>query len=414
MIFLLLSPLFLAANVYFVYEMYKWIATLKLSKTAAKVGKIICAVLWTIFSLSIFAAFFMPASISYNEHPFWHTLRRILKQLGNYHLGVLIYMGMSFAVILIGRLCQLIFIRKKGQDAKTVFSSKLNQNKRAVMGVLNIAFIVLITLYGVKHAQDIKLNTYDIKLEKQAEGSEGLKVALVADLHLGYSIGCEQMEKMVSMINEAEPDIVIIAGDIFDNEYEALDDPERLIEILGSMKSRYGTYAVYGNHDIEEKIVGGFTFNYSDPNKASSKEMDDFVKRAGIRLLMDEYVLIDDTFYVYGRPDKSKPGKSVGVRKTPAQLTEGLDLTKPLIVIDHEPFELKELADAGVDVDLCGHTHDGQFFPLNLTSKFIWENCAGLLKKDNMYNIVTSGVGLFGPNIRIGTDAEVCIINIEW
>ena len=82
--------------------------------------------------------------------------------------------------------------------------------------------------------------------------------------------------------------------------------------------------------------------------------------------------------------------------------------------VDISLAELQELADAGVDVDLCGHTHDGQFFPLNLTSKFVWENCAGLLKKDHMYNFVTSGVGLFGPNIRIGTDAEVCIINIKW
>ena len=415
MIFLLLSPLFLAANVYFAYEAFKWIATLHLPIKAEKIVKILWAVLWALFSVSIFVAFLMPAGISRTERPFLYALRRTLKQIGNYHLAVLIYMGMALVLILIGRLVQVIMLKRKGLDTKTLFDSALYKNKRAVMGVITIAFIVLITLYGVGHAGDIKINTYDVTVEKEAAGADSLKIALIADMHLGYTIGCEHMEKMVRLVNASEPDIIIIAGDIFDNECEALDDPERLIEILSGMKSRYGTYAVYGNHDIEEKIVGGFTFNYHDPNKSSSREMDEFLERSGIRLLMDEYVLINDAFYIYGRPDYSKPGKSIIKRKTADELVQGLDLSKPLFVIDHEPYELRELADAGVDIDLSGHTHDGQFFPLNITSRlFVWENSAGVLKKDNMYSIVTSGVGLYGPAIRIGTDAEICIINVSF
>ena len=91
-----------------------------------------------------------------------------------------------------------------------------------------------------------------------------------------------------------------------------------------------------------------------------------------------------------------------------------MDLTKPVLVIDHEPRELQELADAGVDVDLCGHTHDGQLFPGNLLSGLMWENSCGYLQKDSMHNIVTSGVGVFGPDMRVGTNAEICDIRIHF
>ena len=91
-----------------------------------------------------------------------------------------------------------------------------------------------------------------------------------------------------------------------------------------------------------------------------------------------------------------------------------MDLSLPVLVIDHEPRELQELADAGVDADLCGHTHDGQLFPGNLTIKLMWENACGYLKKGNMHSIVTSGVGLFGPNMRVGTKSEICDITMHF
>ncbi len=83
-------------------------------------------------------------------------------------------------------------------------------------------------------------------------------------------------------------------------------------------------------------------------------------------------------------------------------------------MLDHEPRELQALADAGVDVDLCGHTHDGQLFPGNLLIGLFWENPCGYLQKDGMHNIVTSGVGVFGPNMRLGTRSELCRITVNF
>ena len=273
--------------------------------------------------------------------------------------------------------------------------------------------ICVLSVAGIQNADNIQVTEYELYVDKEAGDLDSLNIILVADLHMGYSIGVRQIEQMVEKINEEDPDLVVIAGDIFDNEYEALEDPEALIDILKGIRSKYGVYACYGNHDIQEKILAGFTFS-SKKEKASDPRMDAFLEQAGIRLLRDEGVLIGDAFYLYGRPDYNRPGRGIVIRKTPAQITEGMDLRKPVIVLDHEPKELQELADAGVDVDLCGHTHDGQMFPGNLVVRFFWENSYGYLQKDRMHNIVTSGVGVFGPDMRVGTKCEICRITVRF
>ena len=146
----------------------------------------------------------------------------------------------------------------------------------------------------------------------------------------------------------------------------------------------------------------------------SDPRIDEFLEKAGICLLRDEGVLIDDAFYLYGRPDYERPGRGITTRKSPEEITSDLDKDLPVLVIDHEPRELQELADAGVDVDLCGHTHDGQMFPGNLTIHLFWENPCGYLQKGSMHNIVTSGIGVFGPNMRVGTKSEICDVLINF
>ena len=248
-----------------------------------------------------------------------------------------------------------------------------------------------------------------------------MKFFHLSDLHIGkqlhrYNLKEDQqviLKEVIAYAKELRPDAIVIAGDIFDNEYDAIYEPDRVADLLAGLKSRYGTYACYGNHDIEEPVLAGFTFRQSE-KKESDPRMDEFLKDANITLLRDEGMLIDGKFYLYGRPDAHRPGRGIETRKTPDEITAGLDKDKPIIVLDHQPKELQELADAGVDIDLCGHTHDGQMFPGNLTIKLMWENACGYLQKGKMHNIVTSGVGLFGPNMRVGTKAEICPITIHF
>ena len=221
------------------------------------------------------------------------------------------------------------------------------------------------------------------------------------------------MEKMVDKINEQDADIVIVAGDIFDNSYDSLDDPEGIKEQFRRIESKYGIYATMGNHDIEEKILMGFTFSWGE-SPALSKQMQDFVEDCGMKVLYDESVLVDDKFYIVGRRDRDKPGTDDGSRAEIGELTKDLDKTKPVFVIAHEPDELAETADAGADIDFSGHTHDGQLFPLTVIVRSIWENPCGVLKKDNMTSVVTSGVGVYGPFMRVGTHAEICKVKVKF
>lgn len=365
--------------------------------------------------MAIYIAFLMPNDLSKVNEPFLYELRRTFKLIGNYHLGIDIYLGIAFVVVWIARLFEMRYWKKKGITTRRERIARYFSKRRSILGLCVFAFIVFVVFYGAYEAGNIKVNKYEIAVDKKAGDIKELNVVMIADLHMGYNIESDLMQKMAELVNAQNPDIVLIVGDLYDNEYEALDDPDKIIEALGSMKSKYGTYAVYGNHDIDEKIIGGFTFNGDDGTKGSSELMDELLEKSNINLLHDEYVLIDDSFYLYGRPDYSRIGKWANTRLTPAECVANLDLEKPIIVMDHEPRELQELADAGVDVDFCGHTHDGQFFPLTVFSRvFLWENSAGYLKKDNMHNIVTSGVGLFGPNMRVGSDAEICTIKIRF
>ncbi len=396
MIALCLLPLYILVNLYVFRWLMRWMAACHPILHGLRLSLAVGAV-YAFFALSMLAGFLMPPG----------PAGRLMKRIGNYWLGVTLYMVLA---VVIADVIRLVLRRYSWIDQAWLCSRRMF----VFGGALCILVIAGISLYGVLNVRAIRTAGYEIEVRKDGGRLDSLRVVLAADLHLGYNIGCARMERMVGKINALDPDLVVIAGDIFDNEYEALEDPERLSAILRGIRSRYGVYACYGNHDIEEKILAGFTFGGKSKEKVSDPEMDEFLERSDIRLLRDEYVLIDDSFYLYGRPDAKRPGRGIDVRKTPEEITEGLDLTKPVLVIDHQPRELQELADAGVDVDLSGHTHDGQLFPANLISGLVWENSCGYLQKDSMHSIVTSGVGVFGPDMRVGTHAEICDIRIRF
>lgn len=399
MIAVWLSPVYLLLCAYVFYRLQTWLERC-LPYLKRRRIRLPVAFLYLCTAFSILAAFLLEPS----------PAKRLLKQFSNTWLGVLLY---ALLVILTADLLRLV-VKRFLPGGNSRWKERLfSRRGHGLIGLGCILCVGGLSLAGIVSADHISVTNYELSVDKEVPGLDELKIILAADLHLGYSIGIRHMEQMVDLINQEDADIVVIAGDIFDNEYEALEDPELLAEVLGGIQSRYGVYACYGNHDIKEKVLAGFTFA-GRGEKASDPRMDAFLEKAGIRLLREEGVLIDDAFYLYGRPDYGRPGRGIRVRKTPEQLTEGMDLSRPVIVIDHQPRELQELADAGVDLDLCGHTHDGQTFPGNLTARLFWENICGYLQKGNMHNIVTSGVGVFGPDMRLGTRSEICVITVRF
>lgn len=396
MIAVFLSPFYILINFYIARWLLSWMQACSKHFNNKKIRACII-VIYTFFASAMLIGFLLPAN----------ALGRLMKLIGNYWLGVLLYVVLT---VLIADAIRLVVKKTKKIPEEYVRSKRTF----VIAGTICIVIISTISIWGAINARIIHTTKYNVTINKEVKNIKDLKIALVADLHLGYNIGTPHIKKMVEKINKQNPDLVVIAGDIFDNEYDALDNPKEIVKALKSIKSKYGVYATYGNHDIKEKVLAGFTFSKKGEKKESDIRMDQLLEDANIDLLRDEEVMIEDSIYLYGRPDYRRPGRGITTRKTPEEITENMDKDKPIIVIDHEPSELQELADAGVDMDLCGHTHDGQVFPGNITSALMWENSYGYLKKDNMHNIVTSGVGLFGPNMRVGTIAEVVIINVKF
>lgn len=396
MIAIFLLPVYIIFNYYIIRRSLKWLKSCH--EFFGKKGFIYTyIVVYILLAVSPLIGFFWPTD---------SVLKRGIMHVANYWFAVCIYMLLF--VVVADILVKILWKCK-------VISHDLYHSKKAfsITGGVVLVATAAMCIYGVINARVVQVNNYEVDVEKTCEAGDELNIVLLADLHIGYNVGCAQMERMVEKVNAQDADIIVIAGDMFDNSYESLDDPERLKEILMSMKSKYGVYCVYGNHDIEEPIIGGFTFG-GKKNKLNDERMTAFIESMDFKLLRDESTLVDDSFYIVGRRDKERPGNPKEERLDIAELTKDLDQSKPIIVLDHEPRELQETADAGADLDLCGHTHDGQIFPGNLFIKLFWENACGYLKKDEMHNIVTSGVGLYGPDVRTFTDAEICNVKVNF
>lgn len=397
MLAIFLAPIYILLNIYVLRWGYLWIGNCH-HLFQSRIFRIILTVIYTLIALTPLTGFLI------RKPAFLH---RILKITSNYFLGIFMYILMVLFSIDIVRLILKYAVHASWIQSRIVF---------AAVGACCICIVIIISFSGIYHAKHIKVTPYKITVDKSAPDMDSLKIVLLADTHFGYNSGAVHAQEIVDKINEQQPDLVCIAGDIFDNEYDAVREPEKISEILRTIRSKYGVYACWGNHDLNEPILAGFTFKHK---KEDSKQLKDprmklFLQNSNIQLLEDEAVLIDNSFYVVGRKDASLIEKIEEKRKTPAQLTQKLDKDKTIIIIDHQPKELQDIADAGVDLDLCGHTHDGQTFPGNFTVKFLWENPCGYLQKGSMHNIVTSGSGVWGPAMRVGTDSEICTINLTF
>lgn len=397
MLAIFLAPLYILINIYIVRWMILWMgACTHLFQTP--LFRVCFAGVYIFLASSLLTSFLI------RKPPAFH---RFLKNTANYFQGTFLYI---LIIIVTTDLTRLLL-------KHTLHPDWLYTRKAFVLtGAICTLLIIGISVYGILNQWNLKTKTYDVKVDKQVEGTDSLKIVLLADIHFGYSIGEKNAELLVNAINAQKPDLVCIAGDIFDNEYDAIRSPEKLSKVLRSIKSTYGVYACWGNHDLNEAILAGFTFHHKGDNISDVKDprMNEFLRKSNIKLLEDESVLIDNKFYIVGRKDASLIEKIHETRKAPDQLTKLLDRDKPILVIDHQPKELQELADAGADLDLCGHTHNGQTFPGNLTIKPMWENPCGISQKDAMTCIVTSGAGVWGPAMRLGTDSEICSIQVNF
>lgn len=247
--------------------------------------------------------------------------------------------------------------------------------------------IILAIVYGYFHAQDIKVQKYDVVIPK---AGKDLRIVMLSDIHIDSAKKKGYVAKMVQEINALNPDLVLLPGDIFDDRDISVLEKEK--ETLKGIKSKYGVFGSMGNHEY-----------YS----GNLDQMMRIFKEANITMLRDE-VYETQGLYIVGREDARKNPKPL------EQVLDGVNKTKPIILLNHQPVALEEAKNSGVDLQLSGHTHLGQFFPNQLITNRLYEVDYGYLAKDTLQVIVSSGYGTWGPPVRIGTQSEIVYINLRF
>ncbi len=397
MLVYILAPFYFAACFLIQKHLTSWITACCGNKNSKPLN-IVVSIILIICALLPVIAFFWPQS----------PMRRTLSLAGYFWFAVFMYAAGACILLLI--IAFIVRKIKKLPMKAPVFPRPL----KIVLGAAVIVIVTVVCVNGYHHTKDIKPTYYNAEIHKECETADQLNIVLIADMHMSCGIGSEEVARMVGIINKMDPDIVCIAGDIYSNDFDDLDDPDAIVAELRKIKSKYGVYACYGNHDVDEPILAGFTFSTSKDHPTSDPRMDKLLGDSNILLLRDQIVTAGKDIYIVGRRDDHKPGTEDGKRMSAEELTKGLDLTKPVIFIDHEPTDLENCAKAGADLVLSGHTHDGQFSPLTLTVKYVWKHGMGEKDYGDMTAFVTSGAGYFGPAVRIGSDSEIVKITTTF
>jgi len=258
-----------------------------------------------------------------------------------------------------------------------------------VASLVIIAGMLVYGNYQFNHPDVVRLF---VKSSKPLQNKH-LKIVAISDLHLGVAIDKKQLEKYIEMINAEHPDVVLMAGDVSDRTVKPMIR-QHMDEDLAKINAPLGVYAISGNHEY-----------YSGDPYGVQK----YITKAGIIYLRDSVVQVADAFYIAGRDDRTNPH-----RKKIGQILAGTDPTKPIILMDHQPQHLEEAVINNVDLQISGHTHNGQFFPGNLMVKLMYEKGYGYLKKGKSHFYVSSGLGIWGPLYRIGTQSELVVINLKY
>ncbi len=316
------------------------------------------------------------------------NITQFLRVTGTSWMLFLLYTGGIWLII------DLIFIIIKKIQRKSWRFREHPRKYKTLTFVLPIVFVTAVMAHGHYKFLNPIVQQVPVIIGKNANNIDSLRIAVVGDLHLGWMIDRKHAERFVDLIMKQNPDLILFVGDILDSQIEPIK-VQNMDEVLSRLSAPLGVFSCAGNHE----------YRYEADEKI------ELLNDAGIVMLLDSAVLIDSAFYIVGREDRIIPDRlSIEEILDNAQV----DRTKPVIVLNHTPDNLKEESDAKVDIALYGHTHHGQAFPGNIATEIIFEVAHGYKKKENTHIYVTSGIGLVGPQYRIGTVSEIVMLNVKF
>ncbi len=259
--------------------------------------------------------------------------------------------------------------------------------ERKTFGLFLLGSVVLYTSYGLYHAGQLKTKFLSVSVKNAPQEWKGKKIAQISDVHLGLMKGEKLSRKIASLIDQQKVDFIFITGDLFDG---IGDDLSKSIKPLDRIKAPI--YYITGNHET-----------YLGIDKAISA-----ISNTKIRLLRDEIVDLGGIQLIgIDYPPR-------GWKKDIQPVLERMDQTKPAILLYHEPAQIETARRYQVSLQLAGHTHNGQMWPMKIFTSLVYKGFDYGLHRMGDYTIYTSsGAGTWGPPMRIGSTAEVVIITIQ-
>ncbi len=320
-----------------------------------------------------------------------YTLGEILSRIGSFWLAAMVYF---LLIIILFDLLRLI------NHFLPFFPAILTANPAKTKFILFLSSFLLVgglILYGYINARNPVIRQIPLTFNKGSQNTGEINLVYLSDVHLGSTIGRERLGHIVEKINALKPDLVIFGGDVMDEDIAPVIR-RNLGEQLQSIKAKYGVIAVTGNHEY----IGG-------AEKAVT-----YMQEHGITVLRDSAMVVDGRLLIAGREDKDRPRFSGKNRKEIREILQNQDLSLPIILIDHQPFHLEKAVEAGVDLQLSGHTHHGQMWPFNYITEAVYEVSRGYLLKGNTHFYVSNGVGTWGPPVRIGNRPEIVQFTLNF
>lgn len=316
------------------------------------------------------------------------VLSDILNIAGGFWMAFMLY---GFIFLIMGDLISIL-LRSTGVLNESSFPV---WRKWYVISVMIISAGLIAA--GFINALIPRVQRYEISIAKPAGEISEMRIAAVSDIHLGSIIRKRSIKQLSEMLKSLEPDIVLLLGDIVDGEIRPVlrDD---LLQYFHCPACRAGLYAITGNHEF----IGG------------AQQTIPYIESKGIRLLNDTIVTIEGGIQLVGRLDRDSRRFYGKERKRLSEIMRSADQSKPIILLDHQPFDLDEARNNGVDLQLSGHTHNGQMWPLNLLTRRIYELSYGYMKKGDTHYIVSSGFGIWGPRVRLGSRPEILLITLKF
>ena len=335
-------------------------------------------IFWTIVSMFILGNILeRTATSAFSE---W------IYRIGSFWLAYMLYLVLAVVFIDIVRLFDHFFH----------FLPPFSPILKFSLGVVVFVLASLVVIGGHINALCINVKEIPLTIHKKVSGPAEMKILMASDIHLGALIGERREKKLLDIVREQKPDLVLLCGDLVDGEIAPVLR-KNLGRHIQEIKTPYGVYAISGNHEY----IGGI-------NKTLP-----YLESIHIRVLLDETISLPNGIQLVGRNDYSS-GSGVYARKSLAELLKGLDPAKPVMVMNHQPFHLEEASDLGVDLHLSGHTHNGQLWPLNYITEAMFELSWGYLKKGNTNFYVSSGYGTWGPPVRTGNRPEVVVFKVKF